>query len=283
MGCRLVSAKSLSELMLNYYVLDPLEQTSKFYLKHFHSRKCIWKYCLKMSTILSQSQCVKVSIIEVRAWMRHGWLIISWQKTGDRVTYSCLDLVSCRGLRLHWGYIIKQGIVAWSELWVKHWMIVIDASLDNFSGRDVLCQTSRDIKNNAWVVVNNVFLVTSEVTSENHWQITSGVTKKKIAIHGNECIILFLTCYFMSWTHRLATNNHRSLISPLSLRTAFSDLTLWRHHNWAVTSRKRKHWHCDVIFVDCSCTRKLAQRWSSLLNNNHEYRFFTTQYSRLSV
>ena len=117
MGCHLVSAKSLSELMLNYYVLDPLEQTSKFYLKfkHFHSRKCIWKYCLKMSTILSQSQCVKVSIIEVRAWMRHGWLIISWQKTGDRVTYSCLDLVSCRGLRLHWGYIRNQGIVAWSD------------------------------------------------------------------------------------------------------------------------------------------------------------------------
>ena len=35
----------------------------------------------------------------------------------------------------------------------------------------------------------------------------------KIVIHGNECIILFLTRYFMSWTHHPATNKHRSLIS----------------------------------------------------------------------
>ena len=41
--------------------------------------------------------------------------------------------------------------------------------------------------------------------------------------------------------------------------------------------------HCDVIFVDCSCTCKFAQRRSSLVNNNHEYRFLTTRYSRLSV
>ena len=33
-------------------------------------------------------------------------------------------------------------------------------------------------------------------TSENHLQITSRVTK--IVIHGNECIIFFLTRYFMS-------------------------------------------------------------------------------------
>ena len=77
------------------------------------------------------------------------------------------------------------------------------------------------------------------VTSENHWQITSRVTKQ-IVIHGNKCIILFLTRCFISWTHRSATNNHRSLISPLLLGTVFSDLTLWRHHNWSVTSRERE-------------------------------------------
>ena len=48
----------------------------------------------------------------------------------------------------------------------------------------------------------------------NHRQITSRVTKK-IVIHGNECIILFLTRYLMYWTHNSAKNNHRSLISPL--------------------------------------------------------------------
>ena len=110
---------------------------------------------------------------------------------------------------------------------------------------------------------------------------------QKIVINGNECIILFLTRYFMPWTHRFATNNHRSLISPLSLRTVFSDLTLWSHHNWAVTSRERhanaRHWHCDVIFGDCSCACKLAQMRSSLVNNNREYRFLTARYSRLSV
>ena len=55
------------------------------------------------------------------------------------------------------------------------------------------------IKNNAWVTVNNDFFgyewgdlpmifTSDDITSENHWQITSLVTKK-IVIHGNECII----------------------------------------------------------------------------------------------
>ena len=81
---------------------------------------------------------------------------------------------------------------------------------------------------------------------------------QKIVIHGNECIIVFLTRYFLSWTHNSAKNNHRSFISPLSPRKVFSDLPLWRHHSWSVTSG-RALWVCDVIFVDCSCTRKLAQ------------------------
>ena len=38
-----------------------------------------------------------------------------------------------------------------------------------------------------------------------------------------------------------------------------------------------------VIFVDCSCTRKLAQRRSSLVNNSREYRYLITRYSRPSV
>ena len=58
----------------------------------------------------------------------------------------------------------------------------------------------------------------------------------KIVIHGNEFIILFLTRYFVSWTHHSAANNHQWHILPLSLRTVFSDLTLWRHHSWSVTS-----------------------------------------------
>ena len=57
----------------------------------------------------------------------------------------------------------------------------------------------------------------------------------KIAILGNEGIILFLARYFMSWTHNSTENNHLSLISLLSLRMVFSDLALWRHHSWFTT------------------------------------------------
>ena len=60
----------------------------------------------------------------------------------------------------------------------------------------------------------------------------------KIVIRGNECIILFLTHYLMSWNTQFCLNNYRALISPLSLRTVFSDLVLWRHHSWSVTSRE---------------------------------------------
>ena len=50
MACRLFGAKPLSELMLYHCQLDLWEQTSvKMYskLRHFHSRKCIWKWHLE--------------------------------------------------------------------------------------------------------------------------------------------------------------------------------------------------------------------------------------------
>ena len=37
------------------------------------------------------------------------------------------------------------------------------------------------------------------------------------------------------------------------------------------------------MFVECFCTRKLAQRRSSLVNNSRGYRFLTTRYSRLNA
>ena len=126
-----------------------------------------------------------------------------------------------------------------------------------------------------------MIFTSDEVTSENHWQITSRVTK--IVIDGNECIILFLARYFMSWIHHSATNKHRSLISLLSLRTVFSDLTLWRHHSWSVTSREREVlalWrHVRQLFLHA----QIGARRSSLVNNNREYQFLTTRYSRLTV
>ena len=108
--------------------------------------------------------------------------------------------------------------------------------------------TRKDIKNNAWVTVNNDFWVTSEAICQWFSRVTKSRVKiigknritsdPNIVIHGNACIILFLTRYFMSWNTHSAKNHHRSLISQLSPRTAFSDFALWRHYSWSVTSRE---------------------------------------------
>ena len=59
--------------------------------------------------------------------------------------------------------------------------------------------------------------------------LTNRITSDpKIVIHSNKCIILFLACHFMSWTHNSTQNNYWLLILPLSLRTVFSDLVLQR-------------------------------------------------------
>ena len=102
---------------------------------------------------------------------------------------------------------------------------------------------------------------------------------KEIIIHGNECIIPFFTRY-ISWTHRSTTKNHRSLISPLSLATVFSDLTVTSSQlicdvtrtrgTGIVTSYSRLFLHAQI-----------GTRRSSLVNNNREY--LTNRYSRLSV
>ena len=98
----------------------------------------------------------------------------------------------------------------------------------------VVFQMNAGIKNNAWVTVNNDFW--SRVRwfandfhewHSHEWKSMANhlTSDHKIVIHGNECIILSLTCYLMYWTHHSATNKHRSLISPLSLTTVFSFVT----------------------------------------------------------
>ena len=108
----------------------------------------------------------------------------------------------------------------------------------------------QDIKNNAWVTVNNDFWVTSEAICQ--W--FSRVTKSRVKIIGKShhewpkkslftvtnVLFYFLHAILCPGTHNSAKNHHRSLISQLSPRTAFSDFALWRHHGWSVTSRERK-------------------------------------------
>ena len=113
-----------------------------------------------------------------------------------------------------------------------HRQINVKEPSDNWS-----MHTSQDINNNAWVTVNNDFLghewgdlpmifTRDEIKGENHWQIAPRVAQQSWFTVTN-VFFLFLTRYFISWIHNLAKNNYRSLISPLSLNTIFSDLILW--------------------------------------------------------
>ena len=129
-----------------------------------------------------------------------------------------------------------------------------------------------DIYNNVWVTVNTewgdpaMILTSDVVTSENHCRIASHW--QKIGITGNLYSISFLTRYFIPWSNtQTRQNNHQLLISPFSSRTAFTNFVaspyfnLW-HHAYV------RYWHCDVIFVDCSCILKLTQIRYSLVDNN---------------
>ena len=100
----------------------------------------------------------------------------------------------------------------------------------------------------------------------------------KIVIHGNECIILFLRRYFMSWTHNSPENNHRSLISQPSPRTVVSDLALWRHHSGSVTSRES-----EILALWRHICRLLLHAQIGAKAIFHEHRFLITRYSRPSV
>ena len=90
------------------------------------------------------------------------------------------------------------------------------------------------------------FLVTSEVICQwfsrsYKWKsLANHITSdQKIVIHGNEYTILFLTHYSMSWTQHSAKKLsivHFAIVA----KEDFSELTLWCHHSWSVTSRECK-------------------------------------------
>ena len=64
MACRLYSVKPLSEPMLDYYQLDPWEQSSvKFKSKYkiFHPWNCVWKYRLHPG----RDELIELIIIQV--------------------------------------------------------------------------------------------------------------------------------------------------------------------------------------------------------------------------
>ena len=95
------------------------------------------------------------------------------------------------------------------------------------------------MKINALVTVNNDFWIMSEAICQWLKIIVRSLHEwPKIVIRGNECIILFLTRYFMSRT-QIRQNNYWSLNEPLSPKKVFSNLVLWRPLSWSVTSCER--------------------------------------------
>ena len=127
-----------------------------------------------------------------------------------------------------------------------------------------------------------MIFTSDEVTSENHCRIASRVTKKSLFTVTNVLFYFLHAILCHEHTNTLRTIIERSFRHCCQGRpflTEHCDVTtidLWRHAN-------AKYWYCDVIFVYCHCTRKLAQRRSSLVNNSREYRYLATRYSRLSV
>ena len=150
-----------------------------------------------------------------------------------------------------------------------------------------------DIKNNAWVSVNNDFL--SRVRRfgndfRHEWKSLPNLltSDKKTLFKVTNVLFYFLHVIFChEHTNPLRTVIKRSFRHCCQGRpflTEHCDVTtndLWCHAN--VKNWYMKNWYCDVIFVYYHCTRKLAQRWSSLVNYSREYRYLTTRYSRLSV
>ena len=141
-----------------------------------------------------------------------------------------------------------KSIIFWYELhWSLFQMFQLTISHDWFRG---CLGTEHDIKNNAGVTVNNNFWVTSEAICQ--W--FSRVTKSRVKIIGKShhewpkkslftvtnVLFYFLHAILCPGTHNSAKNHHRLLISQLSPRTAFSDIALWRHHCWSVTSREHQ-------------------------------------------
>ena len=124
---------------------------------------------------------------------------------------------------------------------------------------------------NAWDTVNNDFWVTSEAICQQFSRVTK------------------------SWEKILGKSHHewqeKSLFTVTNALLDFLNIILCLEHAIplkTIINRRFRHknvanWHGDVIFVDCSHTCKLTQRRSSLVNNNREYRFLATWYSRLNV
>ena len=108
-------------------------------------------------------------------------------------------------------------------------------------------QAALEIKNITRVTVNNDFFwsrVRWFANDFHEWQslewkaLANHITSDKKSLFTVTNVLFYFLHVILCPEHTIALkNNHRSLISPLLLRKVFSDLALWRHHNWSMTSR----------------------------------------------
>ena len=122
------------------------------------------------------------------------------------------------------------------------------------------------IKNNAWVIVNNDFFVTNEAIRQWWKSLPNRLTsdKKSLFTETNVSFYFLHTILCHELINPLRTIIERSFRHCCQGRpflTEHCDVTTIDHVN-------AKYWYCDIIFVYCRCTCRLAQRWSSLVNNS---------------
>ena len=230
-------------------------------------------------------------------------LIMAWRRPGDK------PLSEPMMVRL------PTHICVARPQWVNVWMSAITSTMETngcnthhicittaalfLEHFDIKCTHSTingtriyDIKNNAWVTVNNDFLSrVRRFDNDFHEWLSHEWKSLPNRLTGDKKSLFTVTNVLFYFLHAILCHEHTNPLKTIIERpfrhccqgwhflTQHCDVTtihLWRHAN-------ARNWHCDVIFVDCHCTRKLAQRRSSLVNNNREYRYPATRYSRLSV
>ena len=99
-----------------------------------------------------------------------------------------------------------------------------------------------------WSDLPMIFM-SDEVTSENHWQITSRVTRKSLFMVTN-VLFYFLQAILCSEHTNSTENNYWLFFLPSSPRMVFSVLALWHHHGWSVMSQELALWrHIRRLFL----------------------------------
>ena len=220
-----------------------------------------------------------------------GRMMISWSHV---YIYTC-KILSTEGLTwwgwlrtLFWRWHFQINFHGWKNI-----VSLCKFHLNLFTrSNEIYDSIGWDIKNNAWVTVNNDFLsrVRRFDNDFNEWRsqewksLPNRLTSDKKSLFTVTNVLFYFLHAILCHEHTnplkiIIERSFRHCCQGWHFLTQHCDVTtidLWRHTN-------ARNWYCDVILVDCHCTRKFAQRRSSLVNNNREYQYPATRYSRLSV